>query len=74
MCPHCNITTFQFFKQISQSDGKILTKIKKNNKKFKILETNNEEHSVLRQCIHLWQSSKAYILYLSFYISNVATY
>lgn len=53
MCPHCNITTFQFFKQISQSDSKILTKIKKTIKKFKILETNNEEHSVQRHCIHL---------------------
>lgn len=35
MCPHCNITTFQFFKQISQSDGKILTKIKKTIKNSK---------------------------------------
>lgn len=54
--------------------AKSLQKSNQKNFFFKILETNNEEHSVQRHCIHLWQSSIAYILYLSFYISNVATY
>lgn len=41
---------------------------------FKFLETNIKEHTVQRHYIHLWQSSKAFILYLGFSISNVATY
>lgn len=66
MCPHCNITTFQFFKQISQSDGKILTKIKKtikNSKSSKQIMKSTVCNDIASTC-----------LYIVFYISNVATY
>lgn len=66
MCPHCNITTFQFFKQISQSDGKILTKIKKtikNSKSSKQIMKSTVCNNIASTC-----------LYIGFYISNVATY
>lgn len=67
MCPHCNITTFQFFKQISQSDGKSL---QKSNKKKKFFFKSSKQIMKSTVCNDIASTC----LYIGFYISNVATY
>lgn len=67
MCPHCNITTFQFFKQISQSDGKSL---QKSIQKKKIFFKSSKQIMKSTVCNDIASTC----LYIGFYISNVATY
>lgn len=61
MCPHCNITTFQFFKQISQSDGKSL---QKSNQKKKFFFKSSKQIMKSTVCNDIASTC----LYIGFYI------